>query len=357
MKKLLLLLIIPFFLSGCYDYNELNELAIVSGIGIDYEEDNFILTYEILSTKKESDSSGSTSAYNITGKGKTIAEAFSNNGNHLDKVIFFDHIDIVAVSEEVAKKHLKEIAEFMIRATDVRNEFYMVIATDKSAKEIISSSTKENPSAATFIKGLLKTNKDSSSASYYDLFTDTVSRMLMPGKDAILPLISIVDEDITIKGMGVFKDFKLVGTLDNKEAAKVNLLNNFEYNTVMLKKKCDKGSIIINIYDGKVKINPNKEQVLIDAKLSGKVVEDTCWIDFRDENAYIELEKDFTKILKDELDEVIQKLKNYQSNALNIGKIYYSKTRDDTYFRWLDEDFKYKINLKVNRKGLIFQVD
>ena len=53
MKKLLILLIIPFILSGCYDYNELNDLAIISGIGIDYENEEYIVTYEILSTKKE----------------------------------------------------------------------------------------------------------------------------------------------------------------------------------------------------------------------------------------------------------------------------------------------------------------
>lgn len=357
MKKLLLLLIIPFFLSGCYDYNELSELAIVSGIGIDYTENNFIVTYEILSTKKESDSSGSTSAYTVTSKGKTISEAFSNNGNHLDKVTFFDHIDIVVINEEIAQNHLQEITEFMIRATDVRNEFYMVIAKNKSAKEIISNTTKEKPSSAVFIKSLLENNKDTSSAAYYDLFTDTVSKILTPGKDAMLPIITLVDKDITLNGLGVFKDFNLVGTFTNNEAAKINLLSNFTYDTVFFKQKCPNGSTVINIYDGNVQINPTKEEVFIEAKLSGKVVEDTCGIDFRKEETYLELEKDFSQILQKELDEVIKKLKTYQSNALNIGKTYYSKTRNTAYFKWLNQDFKYKLNLKINRKGLIFQVN
>ena len=37
MKKILLIFFIPFILGGCYDYNQLNDLAIISGIGIDYE--------------------------------------------------------------------------------------------------------------------------------------------------------------------------------------------------------------------------------------------------------------------------------------------------------------------------------
>ena len=39
MKKLLLLLPVLFFLTGCYNYRELNDLAIVSGISINKEND------------------------------------------------------------------------------------------------------------------------------------------------------------------------------------------------------------------------------------------------------------------------------------------------------------------------------
>ena len=51
MKKFILLLLIPLFLGGCYDYNGLNDLAIISGIAIDYEDDEFKVTFEVISTK------------------------------------------------------------------------------------------------------------------------------------------------------------------------------------------------------------------------------------------------------------------------------------------------------------------
>ena len=53
MKKFILLLLIPLFLGGCYDYNGLNDLAIISGIAIDYEDDEFKVTFEVISTKKK----------------------------------------------------------------------------------------------------------------------------------------------------------------------------------------------------------------------------------------------------------------------------------------------------------------
>lgn len=357
MKKLLILLIIPLLLSGCYDYNELNELAIISGIGIDYEDDNFVVTYEILSTKKESESSASSSTYNVTSKGKTISEAFSNNGNNMDKVPYFEHLDIVVISEEIASNHLDEVTEFMIRSSELRNEFYMAVGESSSAKDIISNSSKEKPSSANFITGMLENSKDSTSSGYYDMFTDTISKIITDGKDAILPVISLEDEKIILSGMAIFKDFKLTNILDLDNASIVNLLNNFEYHAITLKNKCDNGYTIISIYEGEVEISPTDKDVTINAKLNARVKEDTCNMDFRDEDTYIELEKKFTKILEKQMEEVIERLKTSESNVLEIGKKYYDKTRNKYYFKWLNQDFKYQINLKINKKGLTFQVD
>ncbi len=115
MKKLLILLLVPIFLGGCYDYNELGDLAIVSGIGIDYKDEEFEVTFEILSTKKEGEQgSASSSTYNVSAKGNTVAEAFSKNGNNMDKVPYYDHIKVVVISEDVAKEHLKQISELLI---------------------------------------------------------------------------------------------------------------------------------------------------------------------------------------------------------------------------------------------------
>ena len=48
MKKIWILLILPFFLTGCYDYQELNNRAVIAGIAIDYKEEEFFIDLEIL---------------------------------------------------------------------------------------------------------------------------------------------------------------------------------------------------------------------------------------------------------------------------------------------------------------------
>ena len=210
MKKILFLLIIPFLLSGCYDYNELNDLAIISGVGIDYKDDKFSVTFEIISTKKSGgDSSASSSSYNVTAEAKTITEAFLKNGNNMDKVPYFDHIEIVVISEEIAKNYLNEVSEYLIRSTKFRDEFYMAISKDTTAKELISTTTKEKPLASNFLVQLLENSHDSDSAGYYTPFTETLNSIITDGEDAIMQVFTLKDKKIVLDGMGIFKDFEL----------------------------------------------------------------------------------------------------------------------------------------------------
>ena len=358
MKKYLILLILPFFLCSCYDYNELNDLAIISGVGIDYKNDNYTVTFEILSTKKEGDSSGATKTYSVSAKGKTIPEAFRNNGNNMDKVSYFDHVEVVVISEEVAKHHLEEVSEYIIRSAKFRNEVYLTIAKNNTAKEIITTTSKEKPVASNFIVDLLEHSNNTSSAAYYTPFTKTLSAILTPGEDAITSVLSLDDKEIILNGMAIFKDFKLVTILDNHEASIMNLLNNFNANTIMFTKKCaSKSATVLSIYEANIKIIPHDTYTEITGTLNGRINEDSCHYDFRQINTYKTLEQEFADIIASDMTNVLNTLKSSESNALNIGKIYYNQTRKPYYNLWFNNPLKYNLNLKINKKGLIFEVN
>lgn len=358
MRKILILLLIPFILGGCYDYNELNELAIVSGVGIDFDNDDYEVTFEILSTKKEGDNSASSSTYTVSSKGKTIAKAFANNGNNMDKVPYFDHIDIVIISENVAKEHLKEISEYLIRSSKLRNEFYMTVANGSTAKEIISSSSKEKPIASNFMVNMLEHSNDSDSAGYYTVFTTTLRNMLTDGEDALMSTFKLENKKIVLNGMAIFKDFKLKDIVNTKEASYINLLKNFNTKTVFFQNECEKDKkTVISIYESDIKIEPFKDYVKVSGKLNGRINENNCNYDLRNQDVYKKLESEFTKIIENKLDDIILKLKKNDSNVLSIGKNYYNKYREPNYFYWTKQKFIYELDLKINKKGVIFEVE
>ncbi len=357
MKKILILISFIFLLSGCWDYNELNDLAIIAGVGIDFEDDMYNVTFEILSTKKDGDTSGVTKAYTVSAKGKTITEAFMNNGNNMDKVAYYDHVEIVLVSEEVAKNHLDEVSEYIIRGSNFRNEIYLVVAKDSKAIDVLEATSKEKPVASIFISDLLKQSSKTSSAGYYEPFTKTLGYMLTDGEDAITSMVSVRNKEIVLDGMALFKDFKLVDSLDTNLASVQNLLNNFKANTVLFRKSCGNNKeTVLSIYEAKVEIEPNNDKVVVKGRLNGRINEDACGYDFRQTKTYIELEKEFAKIIAWEMNKVIEIEKQNQVNSLRIGKTYYNTSRIKNFFLWTHQDFVYDLNLKINKKGLVFEV-
>ena len=54
---------------------------------------------------------------------------------------------------------------------------------------------------------------------------------------------------------------------------------------------------------------------------------------------------------------VLETLQTEKSNALKIGKYYYEKTRTPDYKLWTKQRFIYDLDLKINKKGLIFEVN
>jgi len=354
MKKILILLFIPLFLGGCYDYKELNDLAIVNGVGIDYEDEEYEVTFEIISTKKEGESSGSTKAYTVNGTGSTIAEAFKDTGTKLDKIASFDHIDIIVISEDIAREHLEDISDYLLRNVKFRNEFYTVIASDASAKEIFETTSEEFPIVSSFLADLLEHNNASLSSTYYEPFTRTISSILTKGKDAKLSVFTVDDDKISLIGLGLFEDYKLKEIFDLKEATIMNLLLNNNVQEVTFK---DENDTVVTIYNSKLEVGADNKGIKVKGSLEGRIKENNSGQDLKKYKTYEELQEKFQKIIEKEMTEVIKKTGAIHSNALNIGKAYYNKTRHEDYFKWTHMDISFDLDLKINKKGLTFELE
>ena len=92
MKKILLLPLI-FLMCGCWNYKELNNLAMTTGIAIDKIDNDYHVTLLISNTKKQTNDNdkpqASTAAYE--GSGKTMYEAISNASDNISKDIGIDY--------------------------------------------------------------------------------------------------------------------------------------------------------------------------------------------------------------------------------------------------------------------------
>ena len=117
--KYLILLIVPLLLTGCYNYQELNDLAITTGMSIDYDKETkqFKVIAQVINPVKEQDakSSTETSFINYTSKGKSLREAIRTIILDSPKRLYGSQLQILILSENVLDEKLPDIIDFFIR--------------------------------------------------------------------------------------------------------------------------------------------------------------------------------------------------------------------------------------------------
>lgn len=122
MKKLLLILITLTFLTGCYNYRELNDLAIVTAISISKEKDNYNIAVQVVNPKKDQDTSSSNEPDFIVykSKGETLQAAFESLVKESPKRMYKTQMQILIIDEKMAKNNIKEVFEYLARNPEIR---------------------------------------------------------------------------------------------------------------------------------------------------------------------------------------------------------------------------------------------
>ena len=354
MKKLLFILLIPLFLGGCYDYQELNDLAIISGIAIDYEDD-YEVTFEVLESQKESNEKASY----VKATGKTISEAFAKASLKIHKEVYFAHVKVILFSEKIAKDYMQDVTDYILREPNIRNIFYPLIVLDGKASLILENKNEASPVTSVALEKALTKNRSTPKIAINMDFETMMNNFVDPKKDAYLNTIKKDETTFTLSGMALFKGYQMVGQLSEQETSLFNLLKNTSDNT-FIKMACpfkEDKTITIDLYHNRdTDIKVKEDNILIDSSLKGSVIEDNCEIDFRTSSSYEELSHTFSDEIKKEINHLIKKIQNFQSDVLEFQNIYYQKERKELT-NWYLKDTLVNIDLDVNKNGLIFKVN
>lgn len=358
MKKIIILLIgVLFLTSGCYDYTELNELAIISAISIDYKEENYEVALEILNSKNKNDTTEKKKVYIAKGKGKNISEAVYSSSLELAKTPYLAHLKAVIIDEEIACNHLKEIVDYLLRDNYIRNIFYVVVAKDEKAVDILENSDTNNPIVGTAIKSLIENttyvNNISANANYEKLVVDIIE----PRKDAYVSSIEIKNGVLKLGPIAIFDGYKMKHYLTIKESETLNLINGTS-REAYFKIDCpgDKDNFIALTSYNKPKsgIDFSKDTATLSLKLEMKITENHCKVNFKDKDAYQKLQKYLNKEIQKDMKNLVEVLIQNKSDTLKIENSYYQKYKKDIDFTKLH--YKYKVDSLINRNGLIFEV-
>jgi spore germination protein KC len=356
-KKLILIIFILGLTTGCYDYIELNNLAIVSGISIDYYDDEFHVAFEILNTKNREENSNEEKVYIATGSGSTITDAFFDTSLSIAKTTYVAHLKTVIIDEEVARNHTEEIIDFLIRDNYIRNIFYLVMARDTTAYEVLTCTDTNNPVSSSAIKDLIESVYYVNNISSKLNFEKFVVNIIDEYKDTYISSIEIENETLKLGPIAVFKDYNMQGYLTENESATFNILSNAteeNHFTITCPNDTDNFITFSSYASPKSSIQVNSNKATIKSEIEVRIIENHCNMDFKDTNTYLELQESLESSLKKDMKKLINTLINYNSDSLAINHTYYEKNKKGIDFKSLD--YEYKTKVYINRNGLVFEV-
>lgn len=376
MKKFVLIIITLFILlisSGCYNYKEINNMAIVSSIGIDKDNknDKYIVSAQIMNSK-ESENSEDSQITVYTKEGDTVHEALRNITLKSPRKLYGNHLSKIVLSEEVAKEGIDNILDTFNRVTEVRNEFIITIVKEDKASDVLKVLTTTESIPAEYVKLSLKIADETSGLTYATKLDEFISLYLKKGIDPVVPVLKIDKKEkkgttinnitttnpiskIVIEDLAVTNKGKLETYLKNEEVIGYNFLRN-QIQKMIIPVKCDDENnyASISILKNKTKSSAEKKdnKYIINFNINSEAIitEYNCRKDLTDEKVIKKLEKDTEKKIKRYIKKSLNKQKETKGKFLGLERIIYLD-----YPKYKNEDYSVKYNVNVNlvRKGEI----
>ena len=355
MKKILIIILTLLLCTGCFDYKEINDLAIINAIGVDYENDEYVITLEILNDQIDKDSSKITS-YTKVGHGKNLTSAIENAADKLSKQLIFNHIKLMILSKSIIEEKFENIIDLFLRNTYFRENFYVISATKNKPETLLNHTTNEAPIASTAITDTLESIRYSSNTNVLKKFDEIVEEVITYVIDTCFSNITLKDNEFIVDGMSIFNNYSYKSNLNNEYVKIYNLLtDNFDRPTYTI--NYDNLSFTTAINNGKINTEIKSGTINVTGNLMGRIIDNAPKYNIRDPKNLERIDNDFTNLLNKKISEFIKVLQDNNSDILGITRNYYKKTRTKDKDYWLKLDIKSNIKFNINKKGLIYDVE
>ena len=373
--KWILLLCTILLFTGCWNYTELNNMAIITGLSIDKKGEEYEINLMVSNSQnvQSSNKEGSAQTSILTGTGKGILEAIREAELYSPKRLYIGHLSVIIASTEVAQEGLEKILDYLMREPESRKKFYFVIANKAKAGDVLKVVSPLEVFPSQNIALNIQSAAQEEAVTRDMTYSNFLSDILTEGKQPTLTSITVIgdvdkgekneniqktDPDSIIKlgPIAIFKNDRLLGFASDDESSGINLFNN-AIKQMHVTTKCDDSFITTNLREikvgKKVKFENDQPKITLTMKATASIKEINCRRNLEDRKVILDIEKE----LREELESILQKgidaaQKTYKSDVLGLGSLVYQKNPKYWYKnrdQWDDEIFpKLEIKLDMN---------
>ena len=386
MKKIFIILLIPIilFLTGCESHKDMNDLGIMSALGIRKDGNEYEVTAQLINIKKnnEQGNSNTSSVITYSEKGETIFEALRTITTESSKKLYFAHMKLLVLDKTILNDDPFEIVDFLAKDSESMLNFYVLVSMENTPKEILETITPFEEIPAEYIVKTLKTSEASygntHTMTFEDYLDDLVTNEIDPAytkiklledseeKKTTEALKTTTSSNIKLGNILVFdKERKLV-ELTEKDSLSFNILSNKTSNAVITL-SCENAHYTAEVMNNKtdIKFNEKTKKVTFNSNITLSIADYSCNRSLLNEKNTKEIKKQIKDYLENNNKTLLDKSLEYNSDFLGIGifiKSNYKNFFDFKNRNWAKEglpeltlESKVKVNLekKGNLKDIV----
>lgn len=366
-----MIIMILFLLTGCWNYRELDKLAIVSGLAVDKSEkgDKFLLTAEVIDIKQ-----GTTevkiSSIRIESEGETIFDAMRNMIKISGKRLYWSHAKVIILSQDVAKESVIPIIDWISRDQEPRLTLNLLVSKEKTAKELLSQQSVTTEIRSFEMNYMLMGNSVLSKAPKVEVY-ELMNDLSDDGISASLPAIGITTNEgkrtSELSATAVFKRDKLVGFLDGEDTKYYLFIKNKIKGGLLAVKTAEEGTsdvIILEIFKNKTKIktiySDGKLLMKVHVKTEVSIAEEDTSVDYISKKGRTKLKSHAEKSLERDIENVIKKVQSdFGTDIFGFGKVVeaefpslWKDIKDDWSDIFKDLEVEVKAEIEIRNSGL-----
>lgn len=383
----LLLLILPT-LTGCWGQRELTDIAFLTAIGIDREEDGrFRMTVQAINPKNVTSGEQTDGLLGPTvavyeGFGNTLLEASREVSQHLSRQLNFAHTNLVVVGEETAREGIIDIFDALGRSPYFRTTANIVIARDTTASELLQILTPIDQIPSEKIIKTMEFSEQSWGEIMFTTVRQVVDDIYYRGQQPVITGFIIEGDKrmgkseegiktskpkapLSANGIGIFKGDRLIDWVTGEKARGVTWLRNklqksiinFDYGD---RKEALAYRLLRTSRDISIRVEDETPVFEIDIDSEGNLGETYVPIDLSNPKVIGELEKLVSQEIEKEISETIAYAQKHKTDVFGFGEVlrvqnpkYWKKVEknwNDVHFQ--DIDFSVKAHTYIRRTDI-----
>ena len=353
-KLIIFTIVLTISLSGCGkgilpNRMEISDLMMISAAGVDKDPNDPNNICVTIISKKNSDGQngksaggeGSAKSVILSNEAETFNKAIHDFQTSSDKQMFWGHVEYYLFGEEAAKDGIAKYLDFLARDHEIRGNARIYVIEGTTAKEFIEKSSTGEYFMPDRLKAIGENSRQVAGSQELELF-QFMQWLNNKYSCAAVPSLNLKPKtkekkegeesamDIDLGGYSIFKDLKLVSTIDKQMTRGENFLLNRVITGVIQVKDPEGNMVGLEIIDTNTKIKPKFEkgelkQINIKVKLSSNIgeVHSTSSIFTKDIINFMTNEQ--SKVIKDEIEKVISRAKENNTDFINIANVIETK--------------------------------